>query len=117
MEIFSDKNNYIFECMKCGCTAFKLLSDGYTGCMQCSKKYSWVSGFKNWIPHTMSAEEYIIKVQKKEWDPKKLEFVERKKLDLTDKIPKKPKLENKTPKKTDTKGKKKGKGKKDEDEV
>lgn len=68
-------NTYVFECHRCGCTAFKCIKDGYSLCYQCNKKYSWVSAFDTWVPHAMSAEEYIIKVLRKKWDPKKKKFL------------------------------------------
>jgi hypothetical protein len=124
MKVFSDNNNYIFECMRCGCTVFKLLPEGYTGCAQCNKKYSWVSLFNNWVPHTMSPEEYLIKVMNKEWDPVKQAFVDRDKMTEKDKLNvdknkvdiDKDKL-NKEIKKPETPLKKKKKGKSDEDEI
>jgi len=62
--------------MRCGSTGFKLMSDGYVGCFQCNKRYSYVSAFEAWVPHAMSAEEYLIKVLGKQWDPKEKKYVD-----------------------------------------
>jgi hypothetical protein len=62
--------------MRCGSTGFKLLPGGYVSCFECNKKYSYVSGFNSWVPHAMSAEEFLIKIEGKKWDPVEQKFID-----------------------------------------
>ena len=69
-----NRSRYVFRCDDCSCQLFHGLQTGYIQCAECSAQYSFIHAMGDWVPKTISTEEFIRLKYNKIWDEETKSF-------------------------------------------